>query len=273
KILEKKFAETLTCKDNEKIPRVADAGRVVEDYQIMHNGLKVKVDCYSTATNKGMMTKLFETNRGVHEPSEEYAFQVLLASMNEGATIVELGAWWSFYSMWFCKTVKNAKAYMVEPIAENVEAGKHNFALNGFKGEFFQAFVGKASGMWKETKRSLLKGNYEVETKTPVICVDDLMTKFGIQFIDILHADIQGAELDMLEGARRAMKERKIRFFCISTHENHLHYDCIKVLKANDYVILCEVDLDRCMHMDGFIVARAKEMPGPSSIEVHRLDP
>ena len=191
--------------------------------------------------------------------------------MPEEATIVELGSWWSFYSMWFCSKVKKPHAYMVEPDLGRLEFGKKNFALNGFKGEFFNYFLGLKSGFWKETKRSILKGTYEVETKTRVICVDDFIEQNKIKFIDILHADIQGAEVDMLTGAAKALRDRKIKYFVLSTHSNQLHVDCINLLKASNYLILCEADVTQAMHVDGFLVARAAEMPGPSSISIDKL--
>jgi hypothetical protein len=44
--------------------------------------------------------------------------------------MIELGAFWSFYSMWFNKEVENAINYMVEPDSFNLGQGKRNFKLN-----------------------------------------------------------------------------------------------------------------------------------------------
>ncbi len=260
----------MACQDNVKIPRHPDAGKIVDDVQLMHNGLKVLSDCYNGNVVKGLMGKLLTQNKGVHEPAEEFAFQIILKTMPESATIVELGAFWAFYSMWFCAEVKNPNAYMIEPIKEYLEIGKKHFAMNGFKGQFFNYFIGRKSGFWKETKRSLWRGNYEVQTDTPVICIDDFVEQNNIKFIDILHCDIQGGELDMLIGAERTIAQRKVRHFCVSTHGDRLHAECVEYLKAKKYLILCEADCTHAMHIDGYIIARAAEMPGPKVILTHK---
>lgn len=269
--LDRKFADIIACPDNAHIPRHPDAGKVSAKHQIMHNGLKVLLNCYDGPTNKGRLAELFAKNKGVHEPSEELAFQVLLETLPESATMLELGAWWSFYSMWFSSRIKNPKTYMIEPDRDHLEIGKKNFALNGFKGEFFNYFIGATSGFWKETKRTLLRGVFEVETTVPQICVDDFVDKNQIKFLDILHSDIQGAELDMLKGAERLIDRRGVRYFCISTHSDTLHQQCMDFLKAKNYVILCEADVTHSPHIDGYFVARAKEMRGPDSIPTHKL--
>jgi FkbM family methyltransferase len=273
KFFEKKMVEIMACEDNARIPRHADAGKIVGGTQVMHNGLRVLLDCYSAATSKGLMADLLTKNKGVHEPAEEFAFQVLLNTMPESATIVELGSFWAFYSMWFCSKVKKPKAYLIEPDPSHLDVGKKHFEMNGFKGEFFNYFVGRTSGYWTETKRSVWRGNYAVKTNQRTICIDDFVAQNGIPFIDILHSDIQGAELDMLKGAEKTITERKVRYFCVSTHGDQLHRDCVEHLRSKDYVILCEADPSSAMHIDGYIVARAREMPGPDSISVHKKTP
>ncbi|MGE4132952.1 MAG: FkbM family methyltransferase [Bdellovibrionales bacterium] len=267
KWLKEKHEQILKCADNKKIPRHPEAGHVSGDFQIMHNGLKIFTGCYSTPTNRGMMTHLFEVNKGVHEPSEEFAFQVILETIPSNATIVELGSWWAFYSMWFKSKVANAEAYMVEPEADRLEDGKKNFALNGFQGHFYQYFVGASSGPWTK-KKLTLAGIKDVETNQKMICIDDFVAQNGIKFIDILHADIQGAEADMLDGAKKTISNRLVRYWVISTHSDQLHQDCIKKLEQSNYKVLCEADVSKSMHVDGFIVARAQELPGPDKIQI-----
>lgn len=268
KQFEKKCSEIVACTDNAKIPRHKDAGKIVDNVQIMHNGLKVSLDCYSSEINRGIMTSLFQVNKGVHEPSEEYAFQTLLENIKDGSTIVELGSWWAFYSMWFCTKVRNYKAYLVEAEAPRLDAGRKNFELNGLVGDFSQYFVGETSGTWNETKRSLMKGTYQVETSLPQICVDDFVKLKKISFIHILHADIQGAEVEMLRGAKETFAADKIGYVCISTHSDQLHRECLDILKDYNFKILCDVDVTHCAHTDGFIVGRASSFAGPDKIEI-----
>ena len=44
--------------------------------------------------------------------------------------MIELGSYWSFYTIWFNKVVKNAKNYCIEPDIDNLTIGKKNAELN-----------------------------------------------------------------------------------------------------------------------------------------------
>lgn len=268
--IQRKYRQILSCQDNQKIPRHPNAGKIIDGCQVMHNGLKIVPDSYAGPRSAGQLTKFFELNRGVHEPSEEFAFQTILPTLPPSATIVELGSFWAFYSMWFCSVVPDAKAYMVEPDPHNLEQGKKNFALNGLKGQFFNAYVGARSGVWKDVRRSLRHGMVETASAVPMIAVDDFVVENHIDFIDVLHVDIQGSEVEMLRGANRMLGQHRVHYLFLSTHSDWLHAQCLEILRDWDYVILCEANVKESMHVDGFIVARARNRQGPDQIAVHR---
>ena len=132
------------CADAEYLPKVKNAGDIFTDkagskIQVMHNGIKVLADTYYGEFNTEIVSKL----NGHHEPQEEKAFFEVLKYVKPSSTMIELGSYWSYYSLWFRQAVPNSKNYMVEPVSRNFELGKKNFSLNGFSGVFEQAFVGK----------------------------------------------------------------------------------------------------------------------------------
>ena len=131
--------------------------------------------------------------------------------------------------------------------------GINNFRINKVKGHFTNAFIGKTSGM---------------EKCTPVICVDDYVNENNIEFIDILHSDIQGFEYDMLCGAVNTIRDHKIGYVFISTHGNKVHYECLAFLATNEFIILCNADEEDTYSLDGLIVARHKHYKGMNSIEI-----
>src|SRR6188768_3969444 len=103
--------KVLECPDNRLIPKVEQAGKIIGDIQLMHNGIKINFGSYY-----GMeMVRLLELNSGIHEPQEERVFAEVLKKIPDNATMIELGSYWSFYSMWFQNEVKGAKNYMIEP--------------------------------------------------------------------------------------------------------------------------------------------------------------
>lgn len=64
------------------------------------------------------------------------------------------------------------------------------------------------------------------------------MEKHNINFINILHSDIQGAEYEMLLGAEKTFKDKKIGYIFISTHSNDVHNKCLEFLKNKEFKII-----------------------------------
>ncbi|MDH3663739.1 MAG: FkbM family methyltransferase, partial [Alphaproteobacteria bacterium] len=80
--------------------------------------------------------------------------------------------------------------------------------------------------------------------------------------IDILHADIQGYELDMLVGARQALAERRIRRIFVSTHSQTLHHNVVQLLNDSGYRVDVSADFDReTTSFDGFAYACLPDLP------------
>lgn len=258
KTWDERVALAVASPDNAMIPRVAQAGVVRDGCMTMHNGLLVGIESYYGAE----LMRLVERNKGVHEPQEERAFEEVLAWMKPGASMLELGAYWSFYSMCFALRVgrDSARCVMVEPDKANLEHGRRNFDINnllkpmGDRATFLNAFVGGADG----------PGDGDV----PVLTVDTLVRRAGIQRLDILHADIQGAELDMLKGAAGLFARRAVDYVFVSTHSMDLHGACLARLRAFDYEIIAQADPKASYSYDGIIVARRRELTGLGPVAV-----
>ena len=236
-----RIKDVISSDDNHYIPRVVDAGKIKGTYQLMHNGLKIVRGSYY---GKGI-TQMLKKNKGVHEPQEERVFQEVLKILKTDALMVELGAYWSFYSMWFLKEVRDGKAVMYEPDLKNLDYGIANFTLNGFTGDFNHAFIGK------ECK----------DGETPTVSLDFIVKDKNIDFIDIVHCDIQRSEFEMLKGARKTIADKKIGYFFISTHSDELHQNCLTFLQDNGFILVAECNLDQTYAVDGLIVAKAKDYP------------
>lgn len=241
----------VACPDNARINRVPDAGKVFQEYQLLANGLKITLGSYYDYGN----THLLIANRGVHEPQEEYAFEQVLKSLGPGATMMELGSYWAFYTMWFASVIPTARCIMVEPDPHKMNFGELNFKLNGLSGSFDLGFISDEPNL---------------SPSIPYYTVDYLMEKHHLNHLNILHSDIQGYELAMLKGAQKALKRGAIDYFFISTHTNKLHEDCLSRLAEFDYTIVCEANLDESYSVDGLIVAKRKGVAGPARIEISK---
>ncbi len=233
--------------DNARIDAIEAAGKLVNGRLVMHNGLQIDPLSYYGAP---VMRMLME-NRAIHEPQEEYVFQEVLKHIPQGATMVELGCYWGFYSMWFASKIKNPTNVLIDN-SDGIARAQSNFKMNNLKGNFKVGYIGKSA-----------PGSEMVYTN-----VDDISDEFGIQFIDILHSDIQGYELEMLQTMPNKLSAMSIGFVFISTHSNDLHYSCIQFLKDSGFVILCHADLNDSYSEDGLIVARNPKYPGPDQIKI-----
>lgn len=248
--MEPRTQEVLACPDLQDIPTVSGAGQLLDGELLMHNGLKVLSGSYSGDP----MTNLLSRTKGIHEPQEEKVFAEVLKFIPPGSAMLELGAWWGFYSMWFRKEIADGRLFLIEPFAENLAFGEKNLALNGMNATFLQAFIDSSS--------------HQTAGQTRFINIDDAMKEFSLDRLAILHCDIQGYEAAMLKGASQSIAERKIDYLFISSHGTNLHYECLDILRSANYEILAHADMLDTYSFDGLIVGRRKELDGCPPIPV-----
>lgn len=230
---QKRFIDVMSDPNNLYIIRVKDAGKIEDDTVILHNGIKVSRYGYY-----GDFSDILVINGGCHEPAEERMFNEVLKFIPENGTMIELGSFWAFYTIWFNKTIKNAKNYCIEPGSTELEVGIKNCRLNNITNvDFTQGYI---------SKNHMHLSQFVIEK--------------NIDFIDILHSDIQSYELDMLEDIVDLLKNKKIRYLFISTHSNDLHTKCLTILNDYDYRIIAKADFEtETFCWDGIIVACQKD--------------
>jgi hypothetical protein len=231
-----RFREVISDPLNLLIERVPVAGFVDGDQVYLHNGLRVPVA--GPGAYYGSFSQLLVINRGVHEPLEEYVFQQVLKRLPDAPSMIELGAYWGHYSMWFKKERPKGEIILVEAESACLQAGKDNFARNGFKGEFIKAFVGA--------------GKFEI---------DEFFRNRKIKQLDILHSDIQGFEVEMLQGAEAVLTRRRVQYLFISTHSQQIHGEIVSRLDKFGYRVEISSDFDvQTTSYDGFVFASSPEV-------------
>lgn len=234
--MKERTKQILESPDSQSFDYIKDAGKIIGDIQILHNGIKIFMGSYYGP----LYTSLLQETRGIHEPQEEKAFEIILKKIPNNALMIEAGSFWAYYSIWFAKEIKQAQTYLIEPDKMGLRNGINNFKLNNFKTNPTNYFVGKIS-----------------DKKT--ITIDDFILRNKIDFVHILHADIQGAELDMLTGSKNSLSKSKIGFLFISTHSNELHKSCSEYIQNFNYEIIFSADLDQSYSWDGILIAQSRE--------------
>lgn len=230
--MESRFIDVMSDPNNLFIPRKENAGTIEDNCIILHNGIKVVKESYY-----GDFINILIKNRGCHEPSEERLFSYVLKCIPENGLMIELGSYWAFYSIWFNKTIKNAKNYCIEPDENNLQIGIENCKINNVIADFSKGFISKND-----------------------IKVSEFIIEKNINYIDILHSDIQGYEYEMLEDIVNLLDNKLIKYLFISTHSDEIHYNCIKLLEDHSYRIIAAADFEtETFCYDGIIVACHKE--------------
>ena len=183
----------------------------------MHNGLRVFTDSHYGKINVEIIRQL----KGHHEPQEELVFYEILKKIPSKATMIELGSFWAYYSMWFNSQINEAKNYMVEPMF--VEEGVKNFEINNLKGtKFIQGCVGSEYIDNLEFRQiddrdpESIDGKGQIKetiVKIPQVSLDSIIMDNNIEYADIVHCDIQGHEIEMLSGANNSLLKKKLGIF------------------------------------------------------------
>ncbi len=226
-----RFVEVMAAPLNQWTPLHPLAGQITDNEVVLHNDHRVPVSGKHAYYDTYSDILIF--NRGVHEPLEEFCFQEIIKYLPDNPVMLELGAFWGHYSMWLKQVRPDAAVHLVESEADNLEAGKINFAQNGYEGIFMQEFIGHEG-----------------------FKVDQYLQAQNIKKLDILHADIQGFELEMLEDAKKSLEQKIIDYVFLSTHSQELHAKCSDFLEAMDYKILVSSDFDNeTTSYDGFLLA------------------
>lgn len=250
---------TVAVRDTDPIPKVPNAGEVIvrdgERVQVMHNGVVVSEGRYHGA----WMTEVIQRLRGHHEPQEELAFHTVLerlATSSQAPVMLELGSFWAYYSMWAKHRIPSTRLVLVEPDAGNLAVGRHNLKLNRMDATVVQAAIGRDH----DSQVTLTWESDDQPHLTRQVSVDGLMHDLGLSRIDLLLADVQGAETAMLAGCAAALAAGRIRFLVVSTHHHSIsgdpltHQRCLRILNDAGAHLVAEHTVAESCSGDGLIV-------------------
>lgn len=250
---------TVSCRDSDPIPKVEGAGRIVvvngEEQQIMHNGLNVIAGGYYG----DWMSHIIRGLNGHHEPQEELIFHHLLKYVRNGTHIVELGAFWAYYTLWYLKEIPRSTATCVEPDINHLNIGMRNSQINSFDDRinFVNAWVGGAD---EESYTAMVETSNQA-ISLPMMNMSSIKRITEGVPIELLHMDIQGFELPFIESITSHAKDKLVRFIMVSTHHSCIsgskttHVDCIDQLQTMGAHIILEHDVIESFSGDGLILA------------------
>jgi len=141
--------------------------------------------------------------------------------LKEGDIVIDAGAYEGEFTILASKLVGDTgKVISIEPTKEGYYKLLKNIALNNLTN-----VIPLKIALWNKHGKLKISDEFggshitckdgeEVEADT----LDNLINKMGLKSIDFLKADIEGAEIEMLEGAKKALMNKLIKNFAIASY-------------------------------------------------------
>jgi hypothetical protein len=145
-------------------------------------------------------------------------------------TMIELGSNWSYYSLLFKHIIGKNKTLniMVEPIEDSLDLGKMHFKINNCNGLFYKKGVTEYMDY------------YGAQKKLDFITLDEILAENNLEQIDLLHADIDCSEVEMLNYNLDFFKNKKALNVFILTHGETYATECKQIFETLPYKLLKE---------------------------------
>jgi FkbM family methyltransferase len=176
---------------------------------------------------RGLRINLHGSAVGFATGTAELPLQnALIRELRPGITFFDIGANIGFVTMIAARAVgPTGRVVAFEPVPENVAAIKKNLALNGIDWvDVRQAAIGLESGsaslIVSDVSAFSRFGSVSVPTgaretiEVAVESIDELLAAGAIPQPDVIKIDVEGAELQVIEGARQMLGERRPVILC-----------------------------------------------------------
>jgi FkbM family methyltransferase len=150
---------------------------------------------------------------GEFDPEEETA--VFLPLLREGMTVLDIGANVGFFSLLIAQRVgKTGRVYAFEPVPSIFARLKENIALNGFENIVpvqiaISSSSGRANMAVYHGSSSLFRRVSGEVVEVPIERLDDFVEGEGIERVDAIKLDVEGAELHVIRGADKTIRRFK----------------------------------------------------------------
>jgi FkbM family methyltransferase len=159
----------------------------------------------------------------------------LARELHEGATVFDIGANVGFVTLVAARLVgPSGRVVAFEPVPENAEAIRENLALNAIDWvELHETAVGRTGGSARMIVSDVSAFSRLETVNVPtgareridvsVTSIDEFMSLGAAPVPDLVKIDVEGAELEVLEGMRRTIAEHRPVILC-EVHDCNADY-------------------------------------------------
>jgi FkbM family methyltransferase len=175
---------------------------------------------------------------GGYEPERQLEFARLV---REGDVVLDIGANVGFYTLLAARMVgPSGRVLAFEPLPDNLPVLRRHLAVNGLTNvDVIPAAVASRSGSrrfntgeYPATGQLSELGGIEVD----VVSLDDLRAAGRLSRVDLMKIDVEGAELEVLEGARAVLEEFR-PVVIMELHNPEMDRKCPELLRSLGYHI------------------------------------
>jgi FkbM family methyltransferase len=200
-----------------------------------------------SGAGRGMRINLHGSFVGFATGTAERPLQeALVRELGRGATFFDIGANVGFITLIAAKLVgPSGRVVAFEPVPSHVAAINANLALNGLHGiEVRETAIGREAG-----SASLIVSDFSAfarfaSVSTPdraretievaVSSIDELVGCGALPTPDVIKIDVEGAELDVIEGMQRTLGEHRPVILC-EVHDSNARY--VELMRSLGYEV------------------------------------
>lgn len=190
-----------------------------------------------------METRAYPEFERLHDlKGERETLMDLLSDVSEGEVFYDIGANVGIYSCLVGSAGKDCDVYSFEPHPVNVDALERNLMQNGVESEIFQLALADEEGTFELSSEGSEAGLGEhsldttgTESTVPVEVkqLDTLREERDLPIPNVVKIDVEGAELDVVEGATDTFSEPECRTIYCEVHPERIEsfggsYDTLK---------------------------------------------
>lgn len=158
--------------------------------------------------------------------TEQPMQQAIAEHLRPGGVFYDIGAHVGFFTVLGARLVgEQGRVYTFEPLPANVAALRHNLALNAFPHvELFDAAVSETAGesglqlVGNSTGPKLLEAGVREDSRGTItvrtVALDALLAAGQIQPATVMKVDVEGAEIEVMRGARQLLTQHRPVVIC-----------------------------------------------------------
>lgn len=236
---------------DKKFPFLVSLYKKVYSFMAKNGQVQVNIPLGSKllVSGKDAGLGLFLRTKGGFEPIQTKLF---LEAINEKDVVLDLGANIGYYSVLASKLVgEKGKVFAFEPDPQNLFLLKKNVAFNQAGNvQIVEAAVGKTEGekelsqdLANPGESSLANLGSGQKIKVKMTTLDNFLKQELIEKASVVKVDVEGAEIDALEGGKEFFKNgKKITLFIECNSEalarfGYMPMDLIRKLKSLGFEI------------------------------------